>query len=779
MRITSTKLRFPSRLLGLLAVTALGTITPDAHAQSFPASDATWTVLQRGGAIITDTADAGGTNKDAVGDNTANNAVIRVHSDTSFLYFRMRVSANPISGGNYDNTSAWSCAIDTNKSISSYEFMATLNGGDDLVHWRQNLNPTDAVADPAENPVLPTFSAATHARNTLQTGTIYFVDWAVPWTSINGSGVAKGIPMRFSCGTSVSGAFTLAHDPIATVASTTITGTMSDFYVCGNSGCLRDGDGDSVPDTTEIAIGTNPALVDTDGDGINDDIELTPPGGGAFTLVNSDSDLIIDALDTDSDNDCVPDSVEGVASYRNANVPNVNQSANCTQADKPVCVQSTGTCSACTANFGGGVTGCPTAVKPQCNTSGALQGQCTACKDGATALCSGATPACESSNGTCAACNGDFGSAASAKCVQASVPACQPGNAPANLAGRCTQCTPASFALCTGTATPVCEAASGQCAKCNGDNGGVVGNLKCPTTANPTCKLEAGADFGKCFKCTSNADCGGNHAGPTCEIATGKCFDTDTDGDGLIDSVELQLGTDPTKKDTDGDGLSDLEEVVKPDGTFDKIDTDKDGIIDAKDTDSDNDGIPDGDEGVKVGFPDGGLPDAGGTDAGPNLVFRDTDGDGIPDWRDEDDDNDAILTKDEIQDTKLSKVDEDVDGDGIKNWYDTDSDGDGVTDAVEGRADNDSDGIPNYLDKTNGLAPETGPPGAERGEAGVINEADSGGPPPPPPPPEEGTLEGSSLCSSTQGVGSPFVLVIVSGLFLVALRRRRRVARRR
>ena len=40
----------------------------------------------------------------------------------------------------------------------------------------------------------------------------------------------------------------------------------------------------------------------------------------------------------------------------------------------------------------------------------------------------------------------------------------------------------------------------------------------------------------------------------------------------------------------------------------------------------------------------------------------------------------------------------DVDLDGLPNWRDLDSDDDGRPDSVEGRSDRDGDGIPNYLD---------------------------------------------------------------------------------
>ena len=40
-----------------------------------------------------------------------------------------------------------------------------------------------------------------------------------------------------------------------------------------------------------------------------------------------------------------------------------------------------------------------------------------------------------------------------------------------------------------------------------------------------------------------------------------RAADTDTDGDGLSDTMEADLGTNPTNEDTDGDGLKDGWEV--------------------------------------------------------------------------------------------------------------------------------------------------------------------------------------------------------------------------
>lgn len=58
--------------------------------------------------------------------------------------------------------------------------------------------------------------------------------------------------------------------------------------------------------------------------------------------------------------------------------------------------------------------------------------------------------------------------------------------------------------------------------------------------------------------------------------------DIDTDGDGLIDSLELINGTDPESTDTDKDGLGDREEVKVYGTDALNADTDEDGFLDGQ-----------------------------------------------------------------------------------------------------------------------------------------------------------------------------------------------------
>lgn len=220
--------------------------------------------------------------------------------------------------------------------------------------------------------------------------------------------------------------------------------------------------------------------------------------------------------------------------------------------------------------------------------------------------------------------------------------------------------------------------------------------------------------------------------------------DIDTDNDGILDTVEGQSSASAVASaagDSDGDGLLD---VFDPNngGTFiNPVDTDSDGTEDYQSSDADGDGVLDFNEGWddnRDGYSDldsdtdGVISDETGHNAdadGDGLwdIFEssaaptpNTDGSGLANWQDTDDDNDGILTSGEDINGNGDWADDmtqggntipdylfrgDYDGDAVPDAQDGDSDNDGILDsdedngeAVDPSADADGDGIPNYQD---------------------------------------------------------------------------------
>lgn len=172
----------------------------------------------------------------------------------------------------------------------------------------------------------------------------------------------------------------------------------------------------------------------------------------------------------------------------------------------------------------------------------------------------------------------------------------------------------------------------------------------------------------------------------------------DTDGDGLLDGEEfLTYHSNPLKQDSDDDGLDDNKEVMETKTDPSKADTDSDGLLDGeelarktdpKNPDSDSDGLLDGDEVKKYET---------------NPLVADTDGDGLSDGDEvqtyntnpkaKDSDGDGLSDGDEVNTYKTNPAQEDSDSDGLKdglevNTYKTDpsnpdTDGDSLMDGAE------------------------------------------------------------------------------------------------
>lgn len=201
----------------------------------------------------------------------------------------------------------------------------------------------------------------------------------------------------------------------------------------------------------------------------------------------------------------------------------------------------------------------------------------------------------------------------------------------------------------------------------------------------------------------------------------------DTDGDGLLDGQEAAFNTDPLHADTDGDGLTDGAEVQGFESDPTRIDTDGDRLLDAEEAalgtrliliDTDGDGLSDYDE-VRV--------------YGTDPLRADTDGDGLTDGAEvlthrtdpkkKDTDGDGVSDKAEIEaGTDPRTAPGDVDGDGLNNADELaagtdpnnpDTDGDGLSDGAEVRThrtdplvvDTDADGVDDGAEVTAGTDP--------------------------------------------------------------------------
>lgn len=167
-------------------------------------------------------------------------------------------------------------------------------------------------------------------------------------------------------------------------------------------------------------------------------------------------------------------------------------------------------------------------------------------------------------------------------------------------------------------------------------------------------------------------------------------FSSDTDGDGLADVVDPDNGGTPiTNADTDGDGLGDYQDLDADNDGYPDIleaggtDSDNDGIVNNT-RDSDGDGIPDNVDVDNSGANGGSGVDSDGDDIDNTFDVgitggTDTDGDSIDDTFDTDRDGDGF--DDNAEANPYGQ--EDKEGDGNKDFRDLDSDGDGIVDVIE------------------------------------------------------------------------------------------------
>lgn len=181
-------------------------------------------------------------------------------------------------------------------------------------------------------------------------------------------------------------------------------------------------------------------------------------------------------------------------------------------------------------------------------------------------------------------------------------------------------------------------------------------------------------------------------------------LDIDSDDDGIPDNVEGQTTAGyipPSLMDADANGLDDAYENGGSVGII-PVDSDGDGFPDYVDDDSDDDNIPDNIEAHDHdhdGVPDvtfiGSDKDNDGLDDGyegatqididvndeiddPYANLPNTDSDGESDYRDTDDDDDGIASRNEDMNTDGDYSNDDVDADGIPDYLEPNFTGDDI-----------------------------------------------------------------------------------------------------
>ncbi len=477
-----------------------------------------------------------------------------------------------------------------------------------------------------------------------------------------------------------------------------------------------DSDNDGLPDAVEVTLGTDPNNPDSDGDGRNDGEEV---GADPASPADEDGDGIIDALDSataDADGDGVPDQQDPA----NADpcVPNAASPA----------------CQAVTDSDGDGLSDTQEAAlgtdpdNPDSDGDGR--------NDGEEVGADSAKPLDEDGDGI--------------------IDALDSATADADGDGVPDQQDPANADPC------IPNRENTRCLAMDRDQDGVLDaqdvdddNDGIPDQAEGDGRVDTDGDG-----IPDSLDLDSDNDGLfdlTESGADAAVLDSNKDGridsgfgaNGLADSVETFVDSGVT--DYDGDGVEDSQR-----------DSDGDKIPDFRDLDSDNDGILDVTE-AGLSDPDldgfvgeGELPadDRGLVEGAGIMPPPDTDGDGVPDFRDLDSDNDGIPdvaeatrpdpdnnaligegdppvvdSKGRAEGAGIEPVD--TDGDGIPDYRDLDSDGDGKPDLVEaGGVDGDGDRkIDNFRDEDGDGLDDTVSPLAAGGTPLAVPDSDGDGAP--------------------------------------------------
>ena len=194
-----------------------------------------------------------------------------------------------------------------------------------------------------------------------------------------------------------------------------------------------------------------------------------------------------------------------------------------------------------------------------------------------------------------------------------------------------------------------------------------------------------------------------------------NALDPDSDADGLDDGEEMSLGTSMVLTDSDADGLGDYEEVAITHTDPALYDTDAEGLSDYEEVFFGIDGLitdpwnPDSDGDGLTDFQERPFAQGG---YGSNALVYDTDSDGLSDYEEIYSGQDGYTTDPLVSDSDVDGLSDGAEADLGTHPLNADTDGDGIDDAQEqadgtnpNSADSDSDGLADLVEITAGTLP--------------------------------------------------------------------------
>ncbi len=330
--------RFPCALFSLVAAVSCSNSSLDlglgsqSEAATFPAT-MDWIPLQQAATGLGDVNTDGNTSgREIVG--SAADPSVYIYNDGVDFFIRLRLDDDPTGAGPaIVSPFGWGLLIDTNGNFNDYEFAVFIDGtGTDEIIIAENTTPT-GVGDPADN--AETVHFATPADDGVDGNVVismattmfsgnadYFLDFAVPLAELQAAGLDLTGTFSFIAGTSNNGRALsvdiVGCDGICSLGSaasdpTGLDGSIAVVDIDGDAVSDLtdfDDDNDGIPDSTENTLGVNPTG-DADNDGVPNWRDGDDEGDGSSSCTaNMTGVCAAPSIRFDFDQDGVPNHLD-------------------------------------------------------------------------------------------------------------------------------------------------------------------------------------------------------------------------------------------------------------------------------------------------------------------------------------------------------------------------------------------------------------------------------------------------------------------------------------